>query len=68
MALGQVCLECGTDFVKAHSTPTACSHCWGKLPLEERKVVGRAVHEEATREAFRQIARAKRARRGQNDE
>ena len=63
VSLGMSCLECQEDFIKAHGTPTACSYCWPKLPLEERQVVGRAVHEEATKEAFRTIARAKRARK-----
>jgi DNA-directed RNA polymerase subunit RPC12/RpoP len=67
VSLGQVCVECGTDFVKAHNTPTACSHCWGKLPLEERKVLNRAIHEEATRQAFRERANKKKAKNQENE-
>lgn len=62
VALGMECLECSSDFVKAHGFPVACEFCWAKLPLEERKVVGRAVHEESTKDAFRQRANAKKAR------
>jgi hypothetical protein len=56
VALGIQCVECDTTFVKAHLTPVACGFCWPKLPLEERATVLRAVHEEETREAFRQRA------------
>jgi hydrogenase maturation factor HypF (carbamoyltransferase family) len=63
VALGIQCAECDTSFVKAHQTPVACSFCYPKLSIEERRAVGRAIHEEETKEAFKQIARAKRARK-----
>jgi hypothetical protein len=63
VSLGMECVECSEPFVKAHGSPTACTTCWKNLPLEERKVVLRAVHGEATKEFFRNQNRAKKAQR-----
>lgn len=64
VALGIQCSECDTSFVRAHLTPVACSFCYPELPLAERATVLRAVHEEETREAFRQ--RAKKRKESKN--
>lgn len=63
VALGMQCVECSEPFTGAHGTPTACSYCWPKLPLEERKVMNRATLGEATKEHFRTENRAKRERK-----
>lgn len=63
VALGIQCTECDTTWVRAHGVPTACTYCWPKLPLAERATVLRAVHEEETREAFRQRAKKAKQRR-----
>jgi hypothetical protein len=67
VSLGMACVEGLEDFIKAHGTPTACGFCWAKLSIEERHVVGRAVHEESTKEAFRQRANKNKQRRAQSN-
>lgn len=65
VSLGMECVECGESFVRAHGTPTACTYCYPKMSLEERKVVGRATHGEETKEHFRADAKKRKQRNGE---
>lgn len=61
--LGQECAHCSEPFVKAHGSPTACSHCFRRLSADERGDTPLAVHEEATKAQYANEARKRKAKR-----
>lgn len=61
--LGVRCAHCGSEFVKAHGSPTACSYCFRRLSADERGDTPLAVHEEVNKVAHATEARARKAKR-----
>ena len=64
---GKICCECSAEFTAAHGKPTACTHCWPKLPVEERAAVLRATHDEKNSAAWAARNRKRKQQRQRDD-
>lgn len=43
-AAGEVCSNCGAEFIKAHGRPVMCKDCWAAASDTEREGFEEAIH------------------------
>ena len=71
VALGEMCSECSSEFVKPHGFPVVCPWCYALLSFHDRTQIHKSTHKEANRAGWeaegKKQKQARLAKRVEND-